>query len=493
MASSNDNTVTIKCASITSIAYIDNSLVITGGQPSSPPPTISQSGDTWSITINCGRKGSVTIASQFTSKSGGVSNVISPYSSSDKSPSNLNFYFGITVCFNIQNETFYTDLYLGQGNTSSRNNWWIGGKNVATLYNSIGIVAIPTVPGGEVNEVFSITGGVSNFNLNPYINTSNSNEQAGWMKTLDDSKLITDINIPGTHDSAAINSSSLHTPYACHYNTISKQLLYGVRLFDVRLSIHDNSGTYTFVTCHSDIGAFGLNEYQSFPSLLDECKTFLTANPSEFIAMSIKVDDWNGIPDSQQNAAYSQLATLLTSYPTFSQPTVPTLSSSRGKIFLMNRMNTDLSLGVPITWPKNTAGSMSPSHSQVNRSFNLYAQDKYENLGSGSVSAERDKYNVFVNAITQATSGQMLINFASGVKRIISGVYIMDYILQYFGLKNASSRPALLGWSLFDYITSNYSTSTYGNINVLQMIISSNFGYSKYPDEYTVDTVHDEL
>jgi hypothetical protein len=490
MASSHDNKVTIKCASIISITYIDNSLVITGGQPSSPPPTISQSGDTWSITMKCGRKGSGTVGSQFTSKSGGVGHVISPYSWSDKSPSKLNFYFGVMVCFNIQNETFYTNLYLGQGHVSSRNNWWIGGKNIAVLYNSVGIVAIPTVPGGEVNEVFSITGGVSNFNLNPYINTSNSKEQASWMKSLNDSKFITDINIPGTHDSAAINSA-IHTPYASHYNTISKQLLYGVRLLDVRLSIHDNLGTYTFITCHGDIGVFGLNEYQSFPSLLDECKTFLTANPSEFIAMSIKVDDWNGIPDSQKNAAYSQLATLLASYPTFSQSTVPTLSSSRGKIFLMNRMNTDLSLGVPINWSNNTSGSMSSS--RANRSFNLYVQDKYENLGSGSESAEKDKYNVFVNAITHTTSGQMLINFASGVQNLIMGVYIMDVVLQYFGSNNASSRPTLLGWSLFDYITSNYSTSTYGNINVLQMIISSNFNYSNYPNKYTVDKVHDEL
>lgn len=490
MASSHDNQVTIKCGSISSISYISNSLVITGGQPSSPPPAISQSGDNWSITMKCGRKGSSTVGSQFTSKSGGIGHVISPYSWSDKSPSDMNFYFGVNVCFSIKNETFYTKLYFGQGHTGLRNNWWIGGENVAVQYNSVGIIAIPSGLGGEVNEVFSITGGVSNFIFNPYINAGNSKEQVSWMKTIDDSKLITNINIPGTHDSAAFNSS-IHTPYACHYNSISKQLLYGVRLLDIRLSIHEKSGSYTFITCHGNIGIFGLNEYQSFPSLLDECKTFLAANPSEFIAMSIKVDDWNGIPKTHQNAAYSALAILLASYPTFSQAKVPTLASSRGKIFLMNRMNTDISLGVPIDWSDNTSGSMYSSI--TNRSFELYVQDQYKNLGGSTETAEEDKYNIFVNAISQASSGRMILNFASGVQKLLVGVYILDRVLQYFGSDDASSRPTLIGWSFFDYITSNYSTSTYGNINVLQMIISSNFSYSDYPDEYTVDLDDNDL
>jgi hypothetical protein len=207
--------------------------------------------------------------------------------------------------------------------------------------------------------------------------------------------------------------------------------------------------------------------------------------------MIITVDDWNGIPENQRNAAYTALATLLASYPTFSQSTIPTLEISRGQIFLMNRMNTDLALGVPITWLYNTDGSVSPS--QINRSFQLYVQDRFENLGSITMSAEAEKYELFVNAITHVASGQMLINFASGVKNGIKGVYIMDRVLQYFGLNDADLRPTLLGWSLFDYISSNYSTNTYIDINVLQMIISSNFNYSDYPDKYTIVIIKEEL
>jgi hypothetical protein len=482
MTKSHSNEVKVKCSTITSVVYIDKSLVITSGQPSAPPPSISHSGDTWTITMECGRKGSGKVASQFTSTSGGVGKVISPTSMSDKSPDDLNFFFGVTVCFNVNNENFYTDIYLGQGHRSLRNNWWIGGENVAAQYNSMGIIVIPTIPSMEVNEVFSITGGISNFDLNRWIAPSDTPEKPKWMKSLPDAQLITDINLPGTHDSAAINTSIV-TPYATQYLPISKQLIYGVRLLDVRLSIHKKSKGYEFITCHGDRG-FGnkLHEYQPLISLLDECKTFLTANTSEFIAMSIKVDDWNGISASDKSKAYSALSKLLATYPTFSKSTIPSLGSSRGKIYLMNRMNTDLSLGVPINWTENTSGSLSSG--RTNRSFQLYVQDKYEDLGSDSKTPEQEKYDLFVNAITKARSGQMLINFASGIQPVLRGVYIMDKVLKYFGSNDAGSRPSMIGWSLFDYIATGYSTNIYGKINVLQVIISSNFNYSDYPKKF---------
>lgn len=483
MTISHSNKVKIKCNAIESIEYIDGSLVITGGQPSSPPPKITESGATWTIDMECGRKGSSSVADKFKDTCGGAKHVYCPTAFSDKTPGKLNFYFGVRVGFSLSGETYFVEIYLGQGHVFLRNNWWIGGKCIAN--KKAVILNVPTIPTLDLAEVYTISGGISNFELKSWLATEHSHEQPNWLRAVPDSKAICDINLPGTHDSAAINAL-LSTPYACHSHTLSQQMLYGVRLLDIRLSVHENRGEFTFITCHGDIGP---NEYQTFPSALDECRAFLSGNPSEFIAMSLKVDDWNKI--TNKTGAYTALANLLNGYPVYTSANMPTLGQVRGKIYLLNRMTNDLNLGVPIGWTDNTPGSWAGDKS--NRNFRLYVQDKYTGLGSSTESAEEEKFRLFTQAIPVTSRGQMLLNFASGVQSVIYGVYIMGQLLEYFGKNDAGGRPARLGWSLFDYISTAYSTNVYGYINILQIIISSNFDYKGYTKSFKVDTGHEEL
>jgi hypothetical protein len=139
-----------------------------------------------------------------------------------------------------------------------------------------------------------------------------------WMANFHDSTQIGDINIPGTHDSAAI-TTTLGTPYACHDLSITEQLKYGIRLLDIRLKVaKDDNSDINFVTCHGKIGSkIGLNEFQTFPSLLDECKNFLKRNLTEVIIMSIKIDDWSSYKEGD-DAVIIALKNLLSSYPTTS-------------------------------------------------------------------------------------------------------------------------------------------------------------------------------
>ena len=488
MPTSRSNKVKLKNETIDSINYIDKSLVITSGQPSTTPPKISNSGDTWTIEINCGRKGDSSVAKKFVSACGGSGHAYCPSSFMDNEPGKLNFYFGVRIGFKLGGTVYYEDIYLGQGHTGARNNWWIGGNNVA--HDSKAILNIPSMPDGSLEEVYTITGGVSDFSFSQWIKASNSKAQPNWMKAIPDNTPICNINIPGTHDSAAINRYT-KTPYACHYHTLSEQLRSGVRLLDIRLSVHEKNGNYTFNTCHGNLGSsIGLNEYQSLPSALDECKTFLVANSSEFIAMSLKVDAWNST--SNKNAAYTALENLLAKYPVYKSSSMPNLSGVRGHIYLLNRMNNDISLGVPISVPDNTMGSLEGKVAGK-RDFDFYVQDKYTDLGSN---AEKEKYKLFIDAMEKAVPDLMVYNFASGVQKVLMGVYIMNLVLQYFGSKQLAVRPKLLGWMLFDYISTNYNTDTYGSINVIELIISSNFNYDGYQKTFEVgleDGAKDEL
>lgn len=166
MTTSHHNKVVIKADSIKSIDYINHSLVITSGQPSSPPPSISRSGNKWTIDMNCGRHGDSSVAGQFTSISGGAGHVYCPTAWSDKTPGKLNFYFGVRVGFSLSDQTCNVHLYFGQGHVGLRNNWWIGSRNLANGKKRILVALSP--PSGNTEQVFTVSGGNSNFALSPW-------------------------------------------------------------------------------------------------------------------------------------------------------------------------------------------------------------------------------------------------------------------------------------------------------------------------------------
>ncbi|MEL7146976.1 MAG: phosphatidylinositol-specific phospholipase C domain-containing protein, partial [Bacteroidota bacterium] len=182
-----------------------------------------------------------------------------------------------------------------------------------------------------------------------------------WMDSIHDDTFISEINIPGSHDSASINKN-IYTLYATQGFTITEQLVRGIRLLDVRVSISKTNGEFVFFTCHGNIGSyFGVNEYQSLKSLLDECKEFLLQQTTETILMIIKVDDWNEVTGDDQKAALEQLKNLLSAYPIDTPVELPSLGACRGKIMLYNRINDETDLGAPIAFPYNkTVSPVSP-------------------------------------------------------------------------------------------------------------------------------------
>ena len=312
--------------------------------------------------------------------------------------------------------------------------------------------------------------------------------KATWMRDLPDTISLGDINIPGTHDSAAINTS-IHTPYACQNASISKQLEYGIRLLDVRIQVSQSGTTFKFMTCHGDIGSsIGVNVYQSLQSLLDECSSFLRNNSSEVVLVSLKIDDWSNTTD--RKAALSQLKALLATYPTVSQSTLPTLGAVRGKMFLYNRIDDTLSFGCPISWSDNTEGSYARTSS--NRAYQVYVQDKYQGLPA--TGANQAKLDLVVASYQQKSASPVVWSFASATWYGVFGVYIQGDLLNYFGKDPSTARLQKFGWTLFDYPFNSYNTDTYGALNIVTIVISSNFGYAGYENRFrVVNDGHDEL
>jgi len=361
--------------------------------------------------------------------------------------------------------------------------------HIDDFYDMVWSVPASMLNAGNNEIIVTLIGGTSKVFLRYAIVdlAASSSNHATWLSGMPDSTLISDINLPGTHDSAAINSS-VHTPYACHRYSITDQLKGGVRLLDVRLKVQGSSGNYGFVTCHGAIGSStGINEYQSFPSLLDECRNFLLSSPTEMVVMSLKIDDWNGSEGDASNVC-SAIASLFSGYPTSQSASIPTLGAVRGKIWLFSRISQVTQLGVPIAWQDNTSGSF--AYQNPNRSFNVYVQDQYQGLPNfGSVSY---KLNLVTATFGQKQPSMVVLNYASAVWYGVIGVYIMGDLLSYFGTMSARQRPRQLGWILFDYQFESYNTSSYGWLTIVDLIIASNSNYQGFTDTFTVLS-HDEL
>ncbi|MET3135040.1 hypothetical protein AAKU55_005343 [Oxalobacteraceae bacterium GrIS 1.11] len=313
-----------------------------------------------------------------------------------------------------------------------------------------------------------------------------STAQADWLSCIADHVPIGNISIAGTHDSAAINASVL-TPYACQRFSISQQLNGGIRLLDVRLKVTRPSDVYVFMTCHGNIGVgVDANVYQSFVSLLDECKAFLNNHPKETIIISLKIDDRG----SYNLADFSdQLCAVLLSYPIAQVTQMPTLGQVRGKIVLFNRITTpaDSRFGFPLNIPDNTSGT--PIFPCQNRPFQVFVQDQYEDLSV--VDPNAAKLKLVIHAISKKTANNVVWNFASATFFKVIGVYVMQNFLREFGYIPGSNRASQLGWILFDFPFEQYN-STLGYIDVVNFIISSNHEYYGFANTFTL-IGHDDL
>ncbi|MGO4213575.1 alkaline phosphatase family protein [Terriglobus sp. YAF25] len=132
LAKTRSNVVTINDLSnaISSISYVSGSLVITDGQPSQTPPTISFSDGTFTITLEAGREKSTPVADAFNSNCGNDSaKEYAPFGGGE-TPEELNFMFAVVIQFSIGAAV---TVYLGQGHAAARNNWWIGGSAIFSL------------------------------------------------------------------------------------------------------------------------------------------------------------------------------------------------------------------------------------------------------------------------------------------------------------------------------------------------------------------------
>ncbi len=153
-----------------------------------------------------------------------------------------------------------------------------------------------------------------------------------WMSKIPSDYLISEINLPGTHDSCA---QYVKCPYfsKCQNMSVYEQLHIGIRFIDLRVERVDDRLrlVHGIAKCYRDARH---KEGLYLDRILRDCFTFLKNNPSETIIISLKRDN-GGTSEEAFDTFFNEY--LHTDDPWYLENRVPTLGEVRGKAVLFNR------------------------------------------------------------------------------------------------------------------------------------------------------------
>lgn len=207
---------------------------------------------------------------------------------------------------------------------------------------------------------------------------------ATWMGELRDEYPLSMLSIPGTH-----NSPTCHVALPsvrCQAVGVREQLDNGVRFLDVRVSVNRNDDHLALV--HS-VFPISLTGTKYFGDMLADLYAFLDANPSETLLVSVKREGTGRGTDQQLSQhLFKRYCGGNDARRWFTEPRIPVLGESRGKIVLIRRFHIDDALqgehegkgwGLDAAgWPDNCADE--PTRSGLMRVQDFYEIDQSTNI-----------------------------------------------------------------------------------------------------------------
>ncbi len=222
-----------------------------------------------------------------------------------------------------------------------------------------------------------------------------------WMGFLDDDLSLSELSIPGTHDSGALYEP-LGGTAKCQNLTIAEQLNAGIRFLDIRCRHIDNA----FTIHHGQV-----YQNMNFDDVLNAVIGFLNAHPSECVLMSVK-EEYD--PSGNTRSFEATFDSYVQKNPGkwYLGGAVPSLSEVKGKIVLLRRFGVaSTPKGIAATnWADNTSFWINNAMSQ------LHVQDYY------NVSDTTAKWNAVSAFLNEAPGGNLnvlYVNFTSGYKTVL--------------------------------------------------------------------------
>lgn len=276
---------------------------------------------------------------------------------------------------------------------------------------------------------------------------------SNWMSAVADDKPISEINIPGTHDSGTSNVY-LSLFAGCQKEEIADQLEDGYRYLDIRLRIKKDD----LVLCHGSIDCKAKNcifaSALKFSTILSDCESFLDANPSETIVMSIKHEDG----DEPEAEFHEYVANYFDGNGyIFSENRIPTLGEARGKIVFQRRYgNMDAFSrcnGMYVNWSDQGDKDNTSLNFETNirGDYKIVVQDRYNYK-------VEDKWAAFTANHVDPSADTIVYNFLSTTGSGLLG--IPETYAKKLN-KKLDANSISNGWSIFDFATEDQAKLVY--------------------------------
>jgi 1-phosphatidylinositol phosphodiesterase len=266
------------------------------------------------------------------------------------------------------------------------------------------------------------------------------------MASIADTRSLSELSIPGTHDSGA-----RFEPYpgiAKTQNlTIADQLAGGIRFFDMRCRNFDDQ----FLIYHGPI-----DQNQTFDEVLATMSGFLTAHPGEAVIMSVKEE----VMSQGATMTFEQVFDgYVASSPSrwYLEPSVPLLGDVRGQIVLLRRFDaTATPLGIDASpWADNATFTI------ANGAATLRIEDNYDLMDNDS------KWSDITALLDEAQNGDpatLFLTYTSGFQTVngLNDITIVsDDINQRLDrwLADPANRHAHTGVVPMDFVTASRARS----------------------------------
>lgn len=200
-----------------------------------------------------------------------------------------------------------------------------------------------------------------------------------WMKEINNSKQITEMSIPGTHDSCALHGGVLAQDQSW---TILDQLYAGIRFLDMRCRVVED----VFFMYHGPI-----DQKISFSEVLDQFVQFLKENPSEWLMIRLKQEEKPILPKQDFLTIFSNYRKA---YPNlfFLSENFPAISKLRSKVWVIQEDKLGL---------------------ETKSFYSFINQDDYD-LNSKSVDYKKAVIAEFLSIADEMSNENMVVNHCSG-------------------------------------------------------------------------------
>lgn len=278
--------------------------------------------------------------------------------------------------------------------------------------------------------------------------TGGSLDSCNWMENVSGDKYLSEISMPGSHNSAALYSLADLTG-KCQDQPIDIQLTNGIRYLDIRLKVVANS----LKTCHGIV-----DERQDFISLTRKCEMFLDSHKNETIVMCIKEEIDADTPTKFNDLLNEQLNRFEIIYK---ENRIPKLNEVRGKIVILSRFrNSTCGINLYDNWREPDQNRCTFDIERDGYKFHI--QDNYCLDDINYKISEFDECLNYAN--TNLGNSPYILNFASGY---LNGTFPMTYSVTAARIMNKEipnlvKKYNFVGTVIMDFASEELCKAIYG-------------------------------